>query len=291
MRIGAIEAGGTKMVCAVVDEMGNVLERASMPTRLPDETIRDIIQYFQYKKIEALGIACFGPVDLNPKSATYGYIMNTPKAGWAGTNIVGAFKEAFGVPVGFDTDVNGAVLGEVKLGAAKNCDNAIYITVGTGVGVGVYCNGRLVHGLTHPEAGHILLNRHPDDTYSGKCPFHSHCMEGLASGPAIEGRWGRPAIMLSEFEEVWNLEAYYIAQAVTNYILSYSPEKIVLWGGVLHQAELIEKVRKEVVKMLGGYISHPTIETAIDDYIVPPALGDNAGIVGAAMLGLERLNG
>lgn len=289
MLIGGIEAGGTKMVCAVGDENGKILDRTSFPTRQPKETFADMIAYYKNWDIQALGIGCFGPLDLNKRSETYGYITKTPKAGWSNCNIVGAFREALGVPVGFDTDVNGAVLGEVTWGAAKGLDSAIYITIGTGVGVGVYVNGGLLHGLVHPEGGHILLVRHPKDNYEGKCPFHKNCLEGMAAGPAIEARWGRKAVELADREEVWEIEAYYIAQAITDYILSYSPQKIILWGGVMHQEKLFGMIRKEVQRLLNGYVANEMIEERIDDYIVPPALGEDPGIMGAVKLGLDAL--
>lgn len=291
MRIGGIEAGGTKMVCAVGDEKGELFERVTIPTRLPEETFEEMIRYFSDKQIEALGIGCFGPVDLNRSSATYGFITSTPKPGWKNTDVVGRLQKALSVPVGFDTDVNGAILGEVMLGAAKGCENAIYITVGTGIGVGVYVNGGLLHGLVHPEGGHILLAKHPKDTYSGKCPYHGCCFEGLASGPAIEERWGKKAELLADEMNVWELESYYIAQAITNYILTYSPQKIILWGGVMHQNQLFEQIRAKVPELLSGYIQHPAVTEKIADYIVPPALGDNPGILGAIQLGvLARKN-
>lgn len=291
MRIGGIEAGGTKMVCAVGDEKGELFERVTIPTRQPEETFEEMIRYFSYKQIEALGIGCFGPIDLNRSSATYGFITSTPKPGWENTDVVGRFQKALSVPVGFDTDVNGAILGEVMLGAAKGCENAIYITVGTGIGVGVYVNGGLLHGLIHPEGGHILLAKHPKDTYSGKCPYHGCCFEGLASGPAIEERWGKKAELLADEMNVWELESYYIAQAITNYILTYSPQKIILWGGVMHQNQLFEQIRAKVPELLSGYIQHPAVTEKIADYIVPPALGDNPGILGAIQLGvLARKN-
>ena len=289
MLIGGIEAGGTKMVCAVGDENGVIKDRASFPTRQPEETFADMIAYYRNWDIQALGIGCFGPVDLNRQSRTYGYITKTPKPGWGNCDIVGAFKDALGVPVGFDTDVNGAVLGEVTWGAAKGLDSAIYITIGTGVGVGVYVNGGLLHGLVHPEGGHILLIRHPRDTYEGKCPFHKNCVEGLAAGPSIEARWGKKAAELAARDEVWEMEAYYIAQAITDYILSYSPQKIILWGGVMHQEKLFGMVRKEVLNLLNGYVAHETITEHIDQYIVPPALGEDPGIMGAIKLGLDAL--
>ena len=289
MLLGGIEAGGTKMVCGIGDEKGNLLDRISFPTRQPEETFEDMISYFKKFKIEALGIGCFGPVDLNRNSKTYGYITTTPKPGWANCNIVGIMKEALQVPVGFDTDVNGAVLGEVTWGAAKDCESAIYITIGTGVGVGVYVNGGLLHGLVHPEGGHTLLSRHPEDTYKGRCPFHPNCVESLASGPAIMERWGAPAIELADRMEVWEMESYYLAQAITNYILTYSPQKIILWGGVMHQEQMFAMVRKQVQKLLNGYVHHSMVEEQIDQYIVPPALGDDPGILGAIRLGMLEM--
>ncbi len=291
MLIGGIEAGGTKMVCGVGETQKNgacakIIDRISLPTRQPKETLTQIIDYFKSREIEALGIGCFGPVDLDRNSKTYGHITSTPKAGWVNCDMAGIFTEALRVPVGFDTDVNGAVLGEVTWGAAQGCENAIYITVGTGVGVGVYSNGALLHGLVHPEAGHMLLQRHPDDTYQGRCPFHSNCVESLASGPAIEERWGKRAAELADCPGVWEMEAYYIAQAVTNYIVTYSPQKIILWGGVMHQEQLFDMVRAKVKEMLHGYIHHEMVEEKIEQYIVPPALGEDPGILGAIRLGM-----
>lgn len=289
MRIGGIEAGGTKMVCAVADENGKLIDRVSFPTRGPEETFQDMISYFKKWEIGALGIGCFGPIDLHRDSPTYGFITSTPKPGWADVDVVGTFKRALGVPIGFDTDVNGAILGEVTWGAAKGADVAIYITIGTGVGVGVYVNGGLLHGLVHPEAGHMLLAKHPKDAYAGKCPYHRCCLEGLAAGPAIEERWGAKGAELSGNSEVWTLEAYYIAQAVTNYILSYSPQKIILWGGVMHQEELFSMVREKVKELLGDYISHEMIFDKMEEYIVKPALGEDPGILGAVKLGMLAL--
>ena len=286
MIFGGLEAGGTKMVCAIGNENGEVLERISIPTCTPDETFPEMIAYFQEKKIEALGIGSFGPVDLNRNSATYGHITKTPKPGWAGADFVGRMKEALQVPVGFDTDVNAAILGEVTWGAAKGCENAIYITVGTGIGVGVYVNGGLVHGLVHPEGGHILIQKNPKDTYGGCCPFHTHCVEGLASGPSILGRYGKEAKELTDVPEVWELEADYLAQAITNYILRYSPQKIILWGGVMHQEKLFAMIRENVKEMLHGYVYHPMISEHMDDYIVAPGLGENPGVLGSMKLGM-----
>lgn len=289
MLIGGIEAGGTKMVCAVGDENGVIQDRVSFPTRQPKETFEDILGYYRKWDIKALGIGCFGPLDLDRKSETYGFITKTPKPGWGNIDVVGTFRNALNVPIGFDTDVNGAVLGEVTWGAAKGAESAIYITIGTGVGVGVYVNGGLLHGLIHPEGGHILIARHPNDSYKGKCPFHGNCVEGLASGPAVEARWGKKGVELADRDEVWELEAYYIAQAITNYIMVYSPQKIILWGGIMHQEKLFGMVRKEVQRLLNGYMAHKMILENIDEYIVPPALGEDPGIIGAVKLGLDAL--
>ncbi len=289
MLIGGIEAGGTKMVCAVGDESGKVMDRVSFPTRQPEETFRDLIDYFKGRDIQALGVGCFGPLDLNKDSKTYGYITKTPKKGWEYCDVVGTLKNALNVPVGFDTDVNGAVLGEVTWGAAKGAESAIYITVGTGVGVGVYVNGGLLHGLVHPEAGHMLLGRHPEDEYVSCCPYHKNCMEGLASGSAVSGRWGKKGVELADRDEVWELEAFYIGQAIANYVLAYSPQKIILWGGVMHQEKLFDMVRREAKNMLNGYIPHDMILNSMEEYIVPPALGEDPGIMGAIKLGLDAL--
>ena len=289
MLIGGIEAGGTKMVCAVGDENGVIKDRVSFPTRQPKETFEDIIGYYRNWEIQALGVGCFGPIDLNKNSETYGYITKTPKAGWEYYDVVGTLKNALNVPVGFDTDVNGAILGEVTWGAAKGAESAIYVTIGTGGGVGVYVNGGLLHGLVHPEGGHILLERHPKDTYKGKCPFHGNCVEGLASGPAVEDRWGKKGVELADRDEVWEMEAYYIAQALMDYIMAYSPQKIILWGGIMHQEKLFGMVRKEVLHMLNGYVAHKQILENIDTYIVPPALGEDPGILGAIKLGMDAL--
>lgn len=289
--LAGIEAGGTKMVCAVSDAELNLKGSAVFPTTTPQETIAEMINYFRKFDIDAVGIGSFGPLDLNPKSPTYGNITKTPKTGWSDFDFVGVFKKAFGVPVGFDTDVNAAILGEVYKGAVYGCNNAIYITIGTGVGVGVYCNGGLVHGLVHPEAGHILLNRHPEDSFEGSCPFHKNCVEGMASGPAIEKRWGKSPKLLIENDKVWELEAYYIAQAVASYILTYSPEKVILWGGVMHQDKLFDMVRSNVKEILNGYVHSEMIDSKIDQYIVKPALGEKPGITGALCLARIALNG
>ena len=288
MRLGALEAGGTKMVCAIGDESGKIYEQVSIPTETPEITMPKLISYFEERKIEALGIGCFGPIDPDKKSETYGYITSTPKLAWADYNIVGAMEKSLKVPVGFDTDVNGSVLGEVTFGQAKGKKCVVYVTIGTGVGAGIYIEGKLLHGMLHPEAGHILLTQRQDDTYEGTCPYHKTCLEGLAAGPAIEARWGRKAVELKDDARVWDLEAYYIAQAIVNYILILSPQMIILGGGVMHQEQLFPKIRSYVKKMMNGYIK--TKEMAdLDHYIVPASLHDDQGIMGALELGRRAL--
>ncbi|MDD6789885.1 MAG: ROK family protein [Lachnospira sp.] len=286
MLLGGIEAGGTKMVCALGDENGNLKDRVSIPTTEPGACVPEMIRYFRGRGIRALGLATFGPADLNRNSPTYGHILKTPKPGWEGYDFAGAFRKELGVPVGFDTDVNGAILGEVTWGAARGCSSAIYITVGTGIGVGVYVNGGLLHGLMHPEAGHILLTRHPDDTaFAGGCPFHTNCAEGLAAGRAIELRWGKKGAELSDRPEVWEMESYYLGQAIADYICAYSPEKIILWGGVMHQPQMFDLVRAKTLEFLHGYFTQNQFTPeGMKNYIVAPDLGDNPGIMGALKL-------
>lgn len=284
MRIGALEAGGTKMVCAIGNEKGEIFEKISIPTKTPETTMPEMIQWFKAKKIEALGIGCFGPIDPDKDSPTYGYITSTPKLAWKDYNIVRAFEECLCCPVGFDTDVNGSALGEVTFGQAKGKKNIVYLTVGTGVGAGVYAEGKLLHGMLHPEAGHILMRRREDDHYEGKCPYHKTCLEGLAAGPAIEERWGKKGIELQDRDEVWDLEAYYLAQALTDYILILAPQLIILGGGVMHQEQLFTRIRSYVKEMLNGYIKTKELED-IDHYIVPASLHDDQGIMGALELG------
>lgn len=288
MLIGALEAGGTKMVCAVGREDGSILEQVSIPTTTPEETVAGIVNYFKGKEIEALGVAAFGPVDVKPQSPTYGQILDTPKLAWRHFDLLGALKKELDVPMGLDTDVNGSCLGELTYGCAKGLDSVIYITIGTGVGVGVSVGGKLLHGMLHPEGGHILLSRHPEDPNGGICPYHKNCLEGFASGPSIEARWGKKAVELVDRPEVWEMESYYIAQALVNYIMILSPQKIILGGGVMHQEQLFPLIRKKVTEMIGGYLN--TRELAdMDNYIVPASLHDDQGIMGCIKLGLDAL--
>lgn len=284
---GSLEAGGTKMVCAIGDAQGRILERVSIPTLEPEQTMPAILDFFRGKNISALGIGCFGPVDLDRKSATYGHITTTPKLAWKNYDIVGTCRQALGVPVGFDTDVNASALGEATWGCTRTLENSIYITVGTGIGVGVIIDGKPYHGMLHPEGGHIFLARHPDDPMErGVCPYHALCLEGLASGPAIAARWGKPGAELADRREVWELEAYYLAQAICSYILILSPERIVVGGGVSHQAQMMPMIRREVERQMGGYIQAKGM-TDLDSYIVLPSLHDDQGILGGLKLAMD----
>lgn len=289
MRIGALEAGGTKMVCAIGNENGEILKREVFPTTTPEETMPKMIAFFKEEAIEALGIGCFGPISPARDSADYGYITSTPKLAWQNYNIVGEFEKALQCPVGFDTDVNAAALGEAAYGITKGLKNSIYITIGTGIGVGVLAEGKLLHGMMHPEAGHILLHRHPADTYEGWCPFHKDCLEGLAAGPALEKRWGAKGDTLTDRAEVWEMESYYIAQACVNYCMILSPERIVLGGGVMKQPALLPLVREKFTELLAGYIR--TKEVAdVEHYIVGASLNDNQGVMGCIGLALQAMN-
>lgn len=292
MRLGALEAGGTKMVCAIGDEKGNVIDRASFPTRMPEETMPDIINYFKDKDIEALGISSFGPLCLDESAPNYGDITTTPKPGWKDYPLLRELKNALNVPVGIDTDVNGAALAEARLGAGKGeIDSLVYYTIGTGIGGGAVVEGKLLHGLVHPEMGHILLRPAENDpTPHGFCPYHDGCLEGMANGPAIEKRWGKSAKELPEDHPAWDLEAEYLAQMCANTAVMLSPKKIVLGGGVMHQLHLFPKIRKRTQELLNGYVAHKALLEDIDNYIVPPALGDNAGAAGSLLLALEALN-
>ena len=291
MKLGALEAGGTKMVCAIGDETGKIYEQVSIATTTPEETIPKLIAYFQDKQIDALGIASFGPVELDPASEKYGYITTTSKLAWTNFDFLGSMKAALKCPMGFDTDVNGSVLGEVTFGQAKGKHCVMYLTVGTGIGAGVYIDGKLLHGMLHPEAGHILITKRDTDHYEGKCPYHKdHCLEGMAAGPAIEARWGKKAVELADCPEVWDLEADYLAQALTNYVMVLSPEMIILGGGVMHQEQLFPLIRKKLITYINGYVITEELEDP-EHYVVPASLHDDQGIMGCLELARRALEG
>ena len=284
---GAIEAGGTKFVCAVGSGPQDLRAKTRIPTTTPDETLARCSDFFRAQpKIAALGVACFGPIELHEAAPNYGHITATPKAGWGNADVLGPLCRALEVPVGFDTDVNGALLGEARWGAAQGLDSAVYITIGTGIGGGALVGGQLAHGLVHPEMGHLLLPREADDLeYGGGCPFHGgRCWEGLASGPALEQRWGQPAEALPAEHRAWDLEARYIGSALATLVLVLSPQRLILGGGVMQFAALFPLVRKQLLRSLGGYLQAEALVSGIDRYVVPPRLGSDAGIVGALAL-------
>lgn len=289
--VGGIEAGGTKFVCAVGTGPGDIRAETRFPTTTPEETIGRALAFFRKQKekqgrLEAVGIAAFGPLDPNRQSATFGYITATPKPDWSHTDFAGPIGKALAVPVGFDTDVNGAALGEWRWGAAQGLENFIYMTIGTGVGGGGMANGQLLHGLVHPEMGHMRLPHDwQKDPYAGFCPFHGDCLEGMASGSAIGDRWGQPAHLLPAAHEAWQLEAEYLAYALVNIIVTLSPQRLILGGGVMEQPQLFPMVRQRVLDLLNDYVRAPAILEEIDRYIVPPALGKRAGVLGAIALG------
>lgn len=287
--LGAIEAGGTKFVCGIGKEDGTVLERVSFPTTTPEETMAQVVAFFQDKGVEAIGVGSFGPIDPVKGSPTYGRITTTPKPYWSNYDIVGHLGSHFQVPIEFDTDVNGAALGEYTWGAAKGYDSCLYITVGTGIGAGAVVGGELIHGLSHPEMGHILVRRHPEDKFEGFCPYHGDCLEGVAAGPSLSKRWGVPGAELTPDHPAWDMEAYYLAQALMNYILILSPQKIVMGGGVMKQQQLFPLIHTKLQELLNGYVQSPAINENIAEYIVSPQLGDNAGLCGALALARKAL--
>jgi len=284
---GAIEAGGTKFICAVGKGPRELTAEARFPTTSPEETLGRCVEFFRGQPpIAALGVGCFGPIELRAAEPDYGRITTTPKPGWARADVVGRLRSALGVPVGFDTDVNAAMLGEARWGAAQGLGTAVYVTIGTGIGGGALLEGRLAHGLLHPEMGHVLVPREPDDaTFGGHCPFHgARCWEGMASGPALERRWGQPAESLPASHPAWDLEARYIASALTSLVLVLSPERLILGGGVMQTEALFPIVRRHLLRSLAGYVQVGSIIDAIDQYVVPPTLGPRAGIFGALAL-------
>jgi fructokinase len=268
---------------AVVGTRPDDLETAQFPTTTPDETLDKIIGFFKQHTVSAVGIASFGPVDLDISSPTYGYVTSTPKPGWANCDLLGEVKRALRVPVGFDTDVNGAVLGEARWGAARGLKDAVYLTIGTGIGGGALVAGRVIHGLIHPEMGHLKIPRDLRDPYEGYCTYHKDCFEGLACGPAIEKRWGKPARELPPDHPAWPLEAHYIALGLMNLTVTLSPKRFLLGGGVMQQPHLFALIRLEFAALLNGYLRHRDILDGLDEYIQRPQL-DLPGVLGALVL-------
>lgn len=285
MILGGIEAGGTKFVCVVGTEKGEILERKVIPTTDPEETLNAVIEFFGGQAIEALGIASFGPVAVDPAHPNYGSILKTPKLAWENTPILHILQKALACPAAIDTDVNAAALAEAKKGNAWDAKSCLYLTIGTGVGGGFY-NGELLHGRLHPEMGHILLPT-GSDGFNGICPFHGNCLEGLVSGPAIEARAGKKAELIQEDDPVWDVVAETIAMGLVNYQMILSPERIILGGGVMHQCHLFPRIHRAFYRMINGYL--PFTKDQVKHHIVYPGLGDDTGSVGALMLALNSL--
>jgi len=287
---GGIEAGGTKFVCTVGSGPQDIRATIKYPTAQPEETIRTAVEFFQSQQqihgpLAAIGVAAFGPLDPHRDSPTYGYITSTPKPGWKNVDLVGALQQSLPVPIGFDTDVNGAALGEMRWGAAKGLDTFIYLTIGTGIGGGAVVDGRAVHGMLHPEMGHIRLPHDwQADPFPGGCPYHGDCLEGMANGPAIEKRWGQRAETMPIDHPAWELEAGYLAFGLASLVCAFSPQRIIMGGGVMQQAHLFPLVRQKTQALLNGYVQAPQVLEDIDQYIVPPGLGSQSGMLGAIVL-------
>ncbi len=287
--LGAIEAGGTKWVCAVADADGRIVATDVVPTTTPDETIGRTVRFLlDHGPVGAVGIGSFGPLDLDPGSPTYGHITTTPKPGWSHTDIVAPLRTALDVPVTLDTDVNAAALGEWRHGAGVGLHSLCYITVGTGIGAGAVLDGRLVHGAQHLEFGHLRIPHDAGrDGFRGSCPHHGDCLEGLASGEALRRRWGRPAEELDD-PAVWELTADHLAHAVANATYALAPQRVVVGGGVAQHPALLPRLRRRLAELTAGYPPAPDAG-AMDDYVVPPALGSRAGVVGAFELARDAL--
>lgn len=285
-----IEGGGTKFVCVYGSNPHDLHNRTIIKTTSPEETLNEVVRYIRtvemHTDIKAIGIAIFGPLDLDPASGTYGHITAAAKPGWKDCNVLGYLKRFFDVPIGFDTDVNGAALGEYRFGAARGIDHFVYLTVGTGIGGGIIMNGKLQHGAMHPEMGHILIPQDTRyDTFPGVCRYHKNCLEGLASGTAMSTRWQvNSALDLPPHHPAWDLEAHYLGVGIANYILTFSPKRIIMGGGLMQQTHLLPKIRKEVLKCLNGYLQCEKIIDHLEDYLVLPGLNENSGICGAIAL-------
>ena len=286
-RFAAIEAGGTKFRVAVARGR-DIVADTTIPTTTPEETISATIEFIRGAgPVRSAGIASFGPLDLDPSSSTYGSITATPKPYWSGTPLLARIRDALGVPTKIDIDVGGAALGEWRWGAAAGLSDFVYLTVGTGIGGAVVIDDKVHHGLGHPEMGHIALERVEGDDYAGGCPFHGSCLEGMAAGPAIKARWGSPAAELASRPEVWELEAIYLAEALRTYTYTLAPQRIIVGGGVMQQPGLLELVRKKLAEQLGGYVTSETLRGDLGEYVVAPAFGQDAGLVGAIALAMD----
>jgi fructokinase len=293
MYIAGIEAGGTKFFTTVGDMDGNVIERHRIDTTTPEETMSEVLEvlknYQSKYDIKALGLGCFGPIDVDLNSKTYGYITNTPKIAWQNFDIVSSVKSVFSGPINFNTDVNAAAICEQLWGAATGLENLLYLTIGTGIGGGAICNNRIVQGATHTELGHINIAQNPNDEFEGCCPFHGTCLEGLASGTAVNKRWEvSSASKLDDDHIAWQYEAEYLAKAITSFIFTLSPEKVILGGGIMHKTILFDSIRKNVKKYINNYFDYPALKN-MENFIVPASFGDNTGVKGSLALALQAL--
>ena len=288
--LAGVEMGGTKVLCAVGTGPRDLRTQVCIPTTTPAETLGRVGDFLaaaagRWGPLGALGVCCFGPVDPDPASPDWGHVTTTPKAGWAGADVAGTLGRRLAVPVGFDTDVNGAALGEYRWGAARGLRTFAYLTVGTGIGGGGMAEGRLLHGMVHPEMGHLPVPRDPDrDPFPGCCPFHGDCLEGLASGTALRARWGRPGEEVRDRPEVWDLEADYLAAGVMAVTLVLSPQRVILGGGVMQTPGLLDRVRERLSRKMGGYLRHPRWTGGLEDFLVAPGLGTGSGVLGALVL-------
>lgn len=285
--LGSIEAGGTKFVCAIGNEQLEIIERVSFPTTTPEETMHLVIDFFKNYELKAIGIGSFGPIDIQKTSNTYGHITSTPKLAWQNYDFVGTMKQGFDVPIAFTTDVNAAAYGEYVAGSGAGLSSCVYYTIGTGVGAGAIQKGHFIEGFSHPEMGHMIVKKHLDDPFKGSCPFHSDCLEGVAAGPAIEKRAGKKGQHLKSEDPIWDLEAYYIAQAAYNTTLMLSPDVIIFGGGVMKQRHMLAKVHREFKQLINGYVKTPPLE----QYIVTPKLDDDPGTIGCLALAKKEFEG
>lgn len=285
-----IEAGGTKFICAVGDGLGNNIERISIKTSSPEETLSEAAEFFQRinqtHRIKAMGIGSFGPIDADLESRTYGHILHTPKKAWINCDIVGYFRDLLNVPIGFETDVNVAAMGEAEYGCGKGLYNFVYMTIGTGIGAAAMVDGKIIRGMCFSEMGHMLIpHDKAADPYPGNCPYHGDCFEGLACGGAIKERWNiLSALDLPVDHPAWDLEADYIAAGLMNIILVLAPERIILGGGVMRQQQLFHPIRKKVLNKINSYITTDTLIHDMNNYIVAPGLADHSGVNGAIAL-------
>lgn len=294
--LGGVELGGTKCICLIGTTPADIREQCQISTGSDAEStllrIEDTLKGWQHRHgpMAALGIASFGPVELQRRSPKYGFITTTPKPGWRDTAVAPRLARAFDVPIGFDTDTNGAALAEGRWGAARGLTDFAYVTVGTGIGVGVVAAGRPVGGISHPELGHIRVARKLGDTWPGSCAFHGDCLEGLAAGPAIAQRTGRRGEDIPAEDPVWELVSHALAQLLQTLVLATAPQKILLGGGVMmSQQHLFGRLRRELQRSLNHYIDAPELAAGIEQYIRPPELGDRAGPLGALALAQDAL--